>query len=79
MNAENMERLRAIVTAVLDLPEGADIEGVRRVTSRRWDSLAQVSLVAAIESEFDLVLPVTAYQRMTSVKAIVLLLEEQGL
>jgi acyl carrier protein len=75
----NREKLKDIVRGVLELPEGAEVESVKRITTRRWDSLAQVSLIAAIEGEFSLALPVGDYGRFTSYKAIELLLDEKGL
>ncbi|MBA3557890.1 MAG: acyl carrier protein [Gemmatimonadaceae bacterium] len=44
-----------------------------------WDSLAHVSLVAAIESEFGITLDAADELRMTSFQATQLLLEEKGL
>lgn len=75
----NQAKLKDIIRAVLELPDGAEVEGVKRITTRRWDSLAQVSLIAAIEGEFNLTLPVADYGRFTSYKAIELLLDEKGL
>jgi acyl carrier protein len=78
MRADNLEKMQAIVKAVLELPEGSAVEAVRQVATRRWDSLAQVSMIAAIESEFGIALSTDDYDRMSSYKAIVLLLEEKG-
>lgn len=75
----NRDKLKGIIRAVLELPDGAEVEGVKRITTRRWDSLAQVSLIAAIEGEFSLDLPAADYGRFTSYKAIELLLDEKGL
>jgi acyl carrier protein len=79
MKEESLARLKAVVRIVLEVPDGVDIEGVRKVNSRRWDSLAQVSLVAAIESEFSVVIPPRDYERLTSFKSITFLLEELGI
>jgi acyl carrier protein len=49
------------------------------VNQRNWDSLAHVSLVAAIESEFNMTLDAADALRMTSYRATELLLEEKGL
>jgi acyl carrier protein len=77
MNGDGRAKLAEIFEIVLDL-EPADVESARRVTCERWDSLAMVSLVTAIESEFDLKLDTKEAARVTSFAAAVLLLEELG-
>ena len=79
MDAETLEKLKAIVRAVLELPDSADVENSRQVATRRWDSLAQVMMIAAIESEFDIIIDPADYNRLSSFKSILLLLDEKGL
>ncbi len=76
MDAEGLEKLKAIVRAVLEIPDSADVENSRQVATRRWDSLAQVMMIAAIESEFDIIIDPSDYNRLTSFKSIRLLLDE---
>ena len=77
MTSENAARLEEVFRVVLDLPEGSDVSNVRRLTTRRWDSLAQVSLVAAIESEFALKLDTADNERLSSFQAAKLLIDEK--
>ena len=79
MDAETLEKLEAIVRAVLEMPDSADVENSRQVATRRWDSLAQVMMIAAIESEFDIIIDPVDYNRLTSFKSIRLLLDEKRL
>ena len=79
MDAETLEKLKAIVRAVLEMPDSADVENSRQVAIRRWDSLAQVMMIAAIESEFDIIIDPPDYNRLTSFKSIRLLLDEKRL
>ena len=79
MSTQIAERLQDIFRAVFDIPEMADVTNVRQVNQRNWDSLAHVSLVAAIESEFNMTLDAADALRMTSYRATELLLEEKGL
>jgi acyl carrier protein len=79
MNGSNVEKLQDIFRAVFSLPATCDVTQVRQSSEDRWDSLAHVSLVAAIESEFDIVLDAGDTLRMTSYDATRLLLEEIGL
>jgi acyl carrier protein len=51
MNARVAASLQEIFRVVLDLPPDADLGAVRQ-GHHSWDSLAHVSLVAALESEF---------------------------
>lgn len=72
------EKLAAIFRIVLDLPDDSDVTGLRKVTTRSWDSLATVSLAFAIESEFGLRLDAADNERLTSFEAARLLVEEKA-
>ena len=72
-------KLVEIFQVVLDVEDGYDVKSVSRLDEKRWDSLAHVSIVAAIESEFSLHLEIADMDRMTSFEATRLLLEEKGL
>ena len=77
MTDDQTETLALVFRAVLDLADGADVSDLRPITLRKWDSLAQVSLVAAIESEFGIRCDAADAERMTSFEATRLLLEEK--
>ncbi|MEJ7810379.1 MAG: acyl carrier protein [Gemmatimonadaceae bacterium] len=79
MNSTTTDKLQDIFRAVFELPPAADVTRVRQISERKWDSLAHVSLVAAIESEFGITLDAADALRMTSYGATALLLEEKGL
>lgn len=66
-----------IFIIVLELSDNEDPTKVRQTTSRRWDSLATVSLSAAMESEFQITVEASDVERMTSFEATKLLLEER--
>ncbi len=70
-------KLQQIFRIVLDLEDSIDVTNLRKLTERRWDSLATVSMVAALESEFNLSLSAADYERMTSFEAIRLMVEEK--
>jgi len=72
-------KLVEIFSVVLEVNELNEIETVRRLDHKRWDSLAHISLVVAIESEFSIRLSIFDMDRMTSFAATLLLLEERGL
>ena len=46
--------LQELVRAVLELPADADVTSTTQGVSPSWDSLAHVTLMTALESEFDL-------------------------
>ncbi len=77
MTEQDFETLRSIFRVVLDLPADADVSGLRRITTRNWDSLVHLSLVSAIESEFCLSLDSADYERITSFEGTRLMLEEK--
>jgi acyl carrier protein len=51
---EQEATLETIFRVVFDLPDDRDLSSVRRITERKWDSLGHVSMVSALESEFDI-------------------------
>lgn len=78
MQPDNRAKLVEIFTLVLELSE-AEVDKVRRIATQKWDSLAHVTLISAMESEFGIVLDVKDHERMTSFAAVELLLTERGL
>jgi acyl carrier protein len=78
MNTETADRLQDIFRAVFEIPGDADVTNLRQMNTPKWDSLAHVSLVTAIESEFGLSLDAADQLRMTSYAATALLLEEKN-
>ena len=72
------ERLQAIFRGVFSLPGDADVSRCRQISMPEWDSLAHVSLVAAIESEFDLSVDTADSIGLTSYESARLYLEELG-
>lgn len=79
MISTNEIKLAEIFRIVLDLDADYDVLSVRRLAEPNWDSLAHVSIVAAIESEFSLHLEIADMDRISSFAATRLLLEEKGL
>jgi acyl carrier protein len=78
MTADADVKLSEIVRAVLQLPADADISRARQLSVETWDSLAHVSLMIAIESEFGVSIDIADQITLTSVPAIRLYLEERG-
>lgn len=68
--------LEAIFRAVFDRPDSSDVSGIRQLTEHAWDSLAHVSLVSAIESEFSLTIDTGDALELTSFEAMRLYLED---
>lgn len=77
MNESMLESLQDIFRFVLQLPEDANLEAVNQDNMPKWDSMAQVSLVAGIESEFDVQLELTEAMQITSYESCVKLLEHK--
>jgi len=50
------ERLIKVFTQALEIPEGTSIETLEYRGSRGWDSVGHMRLVAALETEFGLLL-----------------------
>ena len=71
------EKLGEIFRVVLELSDDVDVTTVRKIGNQRWDSLATVSIMAAIESEFNIQLGAKDVDRMTSFASVLLLLTER--
>ena len=72
------DKLQEIFRAVFELIPGTDVTRVRQSNEPKWDSLAHISLITAVESEFGVTLDAMDAMRMTSYQETQLLLEEKG-
>jgi acyl carrier protein len=79
VNQKQIDILKDIFSAVLDLPLSYDVTKVRMISESRWDSLATVSFMSAIESELGVQLDHDDLELMTSFRAVKVLLEQKGL
>lgn len=79
MDAERVAKLESVFRAVFEMPPDKDVRNLRQISERKWDSLAHVMLVSAIESEFGTTIDTADALRMTSFAATQLVLEERGL
>ncbi len=61
-----LQRLREVFRTALDLPAGADTDDLHYQDSDKWDSLAHMSLVAAIEDEFSVMIDTDDVINMSS-------------
>jgi acyl carrier protein len=78
MNTESTEKLQDIFRAIFTVPTGEDVTTLQQKGNDKWDSLAHVSLVAAIESEFDVSIDAADQMCMTSYAETQALLAEKG-
>jgi acyl carrier protein len=77
MTHENEQKLAEVFRAVLSLDKDSDVSTVRQLNTPSWDSLAHVSLVAAVESEFGISVEIADSLALTSYPAVRLYLEER--
>jgi acyl carrier protein len=78
MTLENEQKLEDVFRAVLSLPPDRDLKTLQQVDTPSWDSLAHVSLVAAVEGEFGVVVDVVEALELTSFQAVRDYLEEHA-
>ena len=76
MTDEDKNKLIEIFQIVLDLPDDQDVTDLSRLSSEKWDSLAQVSMISAIESVYGVVLHSNYRDSLTSFKSACLILDE---
>ena len=74
MTADNIDKLKQIFMEVFSISE-VEVESYRKLNNRKWDSLASVTLVVAIESEFKIQLQESDYESLSSFSSAELILE----
>lgn len=72
-------KLAEIFRTTFDLPPDAEVVNLRQVSVAKWDSLAHVCLVSALENEFGTTIDAADALRITSFAAAQRLLHERGL
>jgi len=77
MKSEIPDILSQIFRIILELPDDAEMLNVRLINETRWDSLATVTLITSIQSEFGITFDSHEIERLTSYKATLLLLQEK--
>jgi acyl carrier protein len=78
MTQETETKLVEVFRAVLSLGGDSDVTDARQLSTQGWDSLAHVSLVAALESEFGISIDIADSLQLTSYRAVRLYLAERG-
>ena len=73
---KNEERLQEVFRSVLNLAPGDDVTRCRQVNTPSWDSMAHVSLMAAIEGEFGVTVDVSDSLTLTSYESTRIYLEQ---
>jgi acyl carrier protein len=77
MNENQIALLSEIFRLVLELPGELELARVNRLNTAKWDSLANVTLVTAIENEFNVSFDTHDAERMSSFKSAQILIEEK--
>jgi acyl carrier protein len=72
------EKLDNVFRVVFNLPANHDVTTVSKQTQKNWDSLAHVTLVSAVENEFDVTIDTIESLRLTSYDAVRQLLDDRG-
>ncbi|MBB5827633.1 acyl carrier protein [Micromonospora carbonacea] len=72
------DRLRAVFVEALELGGEVDVENLRYREIEQWDSLGHMTLVAAIEEEFDVQLDTEQVIEMSSFKVALDMLAGMG-
>ena len=67
---ENAERIRMIVSDVLEIDRERVQEGSQQADFAEWDSLAQLRLITALEQEFGVRPTMREIAELTSIPAI---------
>ncbi|MCG5217241.1 acyl carrier protein [Streptosporangium sp. KLBMP 9127] len=75
---EHLDRLSTVFRGALGLAPDARVDALEYRSVPQWDSLAHMSLIAAIEEEFDVMIDTDDVLDMSSFAKAVALLEKHG-
>ena len=75
MAADNIDKLKQIFIEVFSISE-AEVGSYRKLNNSNWDSLASVTLIAAMESEFKIEIQEPDYEALSSFASAELVLEK---
>lgn len=75
MTADNIDKLKQIFIEIFSISE-AEVESYRKLNNSKWDSLASVTLIAAMESEFKIEIQEPDYETLSSFSSAELVLEK---
>lgn len=74
----NIDRLRSTFRSALSLSDDFAVDGLEYRGIEKWDSLAHMALVAAIEDEFDVMIDTDEVIDMSSFAVARQILEKHG-
>ena len=74
MKKENLNKVRSILCEVLELESDNTMETLTQNDTKKWDSLAQVSILSALEAEFSIDIDAEEYENLNSYQSIIDLL-----
>ena len=75
---ENLnERLNLILEDILELDGTEEMESLSMISYPKWDSLAQLSILSALEEEFSIKISIKDFEMISSYISIQNLLEEK--
>ena len=76
MSMIGIERIKEVLSAVIDVPIEQISDNASMDDIESWDSLAQMNLVIALEDEFQLVIPDEEVGTLISIPLILSLINE---
>jgi acyl carrier protein len=78
MKEKNYLILSQIFRIIFELDDNENVENIRKLNEIKWDSIANVTLATAIESELNIKIDINDMDRFTSFKSIELLISEKS-
>ena len=71
------KKLSKIFKYVLKLKKNANFENVRRISEKKWDSLAHVNIIIAVENEFKIKINASDSEKINSYKGILIFIKSK--
>ena len=71
------KKLFKIFQFSLKLKKNVNFKNIRRISQKKWDSLAHVNIIIAIENEFNIKISASDAESINSFKGALLLIEDK--
>ena len=78
MNTKDQKILSKLLQEILELDSSCKIEQMSQENCPKWDSLAQMSMIAILEKQFSINISISDFDKLTSYSSIQKMLEEKG-
>ncbi len=71
------KKLNKLFLHILKLKKNINFKKIRRISEKKWDSLAHVNLIVGLENEFNIKISASDAENINSYKSAILIINEK--